>query len=135
MKKWLILAALAGTAQAQVGLEEILVKQSAPTAEGTNIRVNLRNGTGLQRVSQVLLQARADQGQPWQTVKTWNQKHALRSGQRLALDYLPTLGSPFPEVLTLPAFQVRAQWTSNGMLSASTPADYVANYVTLRMRK
>lgn len=135
MKKLLIFTLLAGAVQAQVGVQEILVKQSAPTAEGTNIRVNLSNGAGLSRISQVLLQARVDESQPWQTVKIWNQKHALRSYQRLALDYLPTAGQPFPELLTLPEFQVRAQFTSNGMVASSAPADYVANYVGLRMRK
>ncbi len=134
MKKLLIVLALAGAAQAQVGVQEIIVKQSAPTAQGTNIRVNLSNGAGLQRISNVSLQARADDSQPWQTVKVWNQKHALRSHQRLALDYLPTLADPFPEVLSQPHFQVRAQFTSNGAVLASTPADYVADYTVLRMR-
>lgn len=122
-------------AAAEVAVEDISIKQSAPSAEGTNIRVTLQNGAGLQRLTGVELQARQTDAEPWQTVKVWKRKVGLQSGKRLALDWLPSGSDAFPEILTKEQFQVRARAYSGPRLLATSEKDYAANYTALRMMK
>jgi hypothetical protein len=134
------IATLVGTvglltaAWADVKVTDINVSQSAPTANGTNIRVYLHNSTPqLQRATLVQLQARESEADNWVTVKEWNRKMALKGGGRMALDYLPSDDTSFPEVLSKPSFQIRAQVLANGRVLSSSQEDYVANYTALRL--
>ncbi|ODT70411.1 hypothetical protein ABS71_08525 [bacterium SCN 62-11] len=83
MKKFFVLtaavAALALPALAEVQVKDILINQVSPKAESTNIRVNLHNnGAAPARVSSVDLQVRANDGDSWQTIKTFNNKNYLK---------------------------------------------------------
>lgn len=105
--------ALAGSlfspAFAEVVIRDIVINQSAPTPENTNIRVNLQNtGRRLEKPTHVELQVRSDDGAPWQTVKTWRNHLTMLSGKRLALDYLPAMGTNLHPSLQQQNFQVRA---------------------------
>lgn len=102
--------ALMGAASADVTIDEILVNQAGPTPERTNIRVNMHNdGITLARPTAVILQARANGSDAWQTVKTWTQiPLQMQAGKRLALDYLPSINDTLPSALTQPQYQLRA---------------------------
>lgn len=94
---------------AEVVIRDIVINQSAPTPENTNIRVNLHNtGRRLERPSHVELQVRSDDGAGWQTIKTWKNHLTLLAGKRLSLDYLPAMGTQLHPSLQQPNFQVRA---------------------------
>ena len=115
MKKILSAAALLAAfglglpAHADVRVESILVNQSAPTPEGTNVRVNLFNeGVLTERPSTVELHVRENPNSEWRTVKVWNWDRNLASGERLSLDYLPAQGQPLHSALTLSQYELRA---------------------------
>jgi hypothetical protein len=96
-------------ASADLRVQEIVVNQSAPTPEGTNIRVNLMNdGSMKQRPSVVELQARDDSTAAWHTVKSWNWDKTVSPGDRLALDFLPARGEALDLTLQQPSYELRA---------------------------
>ncbi|MFN8607872.1 MAG: hypothetical protein U0931_10090 [Vulcanimicrobiota bacterium] len=96
-------------AAADLRVDNIVVNQSAPTPEGTNIRVNLTNdGSMKQRPSLVELQARDDSMTEWHTVKSWNWDKTVAPGDRLALDYLPARGEALDMTLQQPTYELRA---------------------------
>ncbi|MBS2035038.1 hypothetical protein JST97_08615 [bacterium] len=110
---------LAGLAAAFVGLglpaaadlrvDNIVVNQSAPTPEGTNIRVNLTNdGVMRERPNLVELQARYDSSDQWHTIKSWNWEQNVAPGDRLALDYLPAQGEALDTTLQQQTYELRA---------------------------
>lgn len=96
-------------ASADLRVDNIFVNQSAPTPEGTNIRVNLMNdGAMKQRPSVVELQARDDSTAEWHTIKSWNWDKTVSPGDRLALDYLPAQGEPLDMTLQQQSYELRA---------------------------
>lgn len=100
---------LALPASADLRVDNILVNQSAPTPEGTNIRVNLTNdGMLKQRPSLVELQAREDSTAEWHTIKSWNWDKTVAPGDRLALDFLPAQGELLDRTLQQPTYELRA---------------------------
>lgn len=115
-KKMICLSGLAAAflglglpASADLRVDNIVVNQSAPTPEGTNIRVNLTNdGMMKQRPSLVELQARDDSTTEWHTVKSWNWDKTVAPGDRLALDFLPAQGEALDMTLQQPTYELRA---------------------------
>ncbi|MBX3167498.1 MAG: hypothetical protein KF760_08795 [Candidatus Eremiobacteraeota bacterium] len=96
-------------ASADIRVDNIVVNQTAPTPEGTNIRVNLMNDGSLrQRPSVVELQARDNASQAWHTVKSWNWDKNIAPGDRLALDFLPARGEVLDSSLQQPTYELRA---------------------------
>lgn len=96
-------------ASADIRVDSIVVNQSAPTPEGTNIRVNLMNdGSMRQRPSVVELQARDNAAQAWHTVKSWNWDKTVAPGDKLALDFLPIRGEALDTTLQQPTYELRA---------------------------
>ena len=96
-------------ASADIRVDNIVVNQTAPTPEGTNIRVNLMNdGSMRQRPSVVELQARDNASMTWHTVKSWNWDKNMAPGDRLALDYLPARGEALDMSLQQPTYELRA---------------------------
>ncbi len=96
-------------ASADIRVDNIVVNQSAPTPEGTNIRVNLVNDGDLrQRPSLVELQARDNASQAWHTVKSWDWDQSVAPGDKLALDYLPARGESLDSTLQQPRYELRA---------------------------
>ena len=96
-------------ASADIRVDNIVVNQSAPTPEGTNIRVNLINdGAMKQRPSVVELQARDSVASEWHTVKSWDWDKSMLPGDRLALDFLPARGEALDQTLMQPAYELRA---------------------------
>ncbi len=91
----LLVAIVGATAPAfaDVKIEQIVVNQSAPTPEGTNLRVNLYNdGGAVETPRMVELQVREDADTPWRVVKVWeltDSQSRMMPGGRLALDYFP----------------------------------------------
>lgn len=133
MKKLLFFLALATPALAQVKVDEIKVTQSAPEANGTNIRVNLQNGRTRVNLTSVELQARESEADPWQSVKVWSRKMHLLPGRTVALDYLPSNDSEFPEVLSRPQFKLRVLVRFGSKVVATQERNYVARYERLQM--
>ncbi|MBN9414394.1 hypothetical protein ABS71_19715 [bacterium SCN 62-11] len=96
-------------ASADIRVDSIVVNQSAPTPEGTNIRVNLMNDGSLrQRPSVVELQARDNATQTWHTVKSWNWDKNVAPGDKLALDFLPARDEALDTSLQQPTYELRA---------------------------
>ena len=101
--------ALGLPASADIRVDNIVVNQSSPTPEGTNIRVNLINDGSLkQRPSLVELQARDSAAAQWHTVKSWDWNKTVAPGDRLALDYLPARGEFLDGSLMQPSYELRA---------------------------
>jgi len=97
-------------AAADIRVDNIVVNQSAPTPEGTNIRVNLINdGEMKQRPSLIELQARDSVASEWHTVKTWDWDKTVLPGDRLALDFLPARGEALDMTLQQPTYELRAR--------------------------
>lgn len=112
-------------------VDDILINQVSPKAESTNIRVNLfNNGAQAARVSSVDLQVRANDGDNWQTIKTFDHKNYLKimPHKRLALDYLPARGESVNPTILQPEFQVRAVVNGPGMVMTSAERPYTAHY-------
>lgn len=132
MKKALCAAAvlaLMGSASAEVVIEQIFVNQSAPTPEGTNIRVNMHNnGMSVVKPSNVILQARMTGTDQWETIKTWNHPMTLLSGKRMALDYLPSINDGLPTALQGSQYQLRAVVQGMGADLASMENTVTAPY-------
>lgn len=132
MKKALCAAAvlaLMGSASAEVVIEQIFVNQSAPTPEGTNIRVNMHNnGSMVVKPSNVILQARAAGSDQWETIKTWNHPMTLLSGKRMALDYLPSINDALPPALQNSQYQLRAVVHGHGGELATMENSITAPY-------
>ena len=114
---------LSSPASADIRVDNIVVNQSAPTPEGTNIRVNLINdGEMKQRPSTVELQARNDDDSEWHTVKSWDWDKSVLPGDRLALDYLPARGEALDSTLMQPTYELRARVT--GVSGPMTSYEY-----------
>ena len=135
MKKFLVLgaalAALTLPALAEVQVKEILINQVSPKAESTNIRVNLHNmGTQPARISSVDLQVRSNEGDSWQTIKSFNNRNYLKimPHKNLALDYLPARGESVNLTILQPEFQVRAVVNGPGAVLTSAERPYTAHY-------
>jgi hypothetical protein len=80
-------------AVADVRVEQIVVNQSAPTPEGTNLRVNLLNDGSISENPQLVeLQVRENADASWRGIKVWELSESqsrMQPGGRLALDYFP----------------------------------------------
>lgn len=111
-------------ASADIRVDNIVVNQSAPTPEGTNIRVNLINDGDLkQRPSMVELQARDNVASEWHTVKSWDWDKSMLPGDRLALDFLPARGEALDMTLMQPTYELRARVM--GVSGPMTSYDYL----------
>jgi len=138
MKKFFVigaaLAALTFPAMAEVQVKGILINQAAPKAESTNVRINLYNNANqAAKISSVQLQVRNNDGESWQTVKTFKNHMTMLAHKRRALDYLPARGESVNPILLQPEFQVRAVVNGYGTTLASAERPYVAHYQPLAM--
>ena len=118
---------LSGAAFADIAVEGIVVNQSAPTPMGTNIRVNLMNGSTPVSFNRVELQARSGESDQWHTIKTWDRQINLGANLRQSFDYLP--GGEVAQldpVLTGSRYQLRAVVSGAGGELTSFQHEYVA---------
>lgn len=114
---------------AEVRVTGIVINQSAPVPEGTNIRINLDNpGRTVEKPTMVQLQVRETPDSDWQIVKSWKHHLTLLSGKRMALDYLPARGEEINPILMKPSFQVRAMVFYGNTTLAQLERSYQANY-------
>ncbi len=121
---FLSLVGLALPAVADVRVDSIVVNQSAPIPEGTNIRINMINdGNWSERPSSVSLEARENASSSWRSVKVWNWNHRLAPGHRLSLDYLPARGEAMDPALTQNSYELRA--VVNGVSGPQTSLEHV----------
>lgn len=110
ISKLLFAAALTtAIAAADVRVDNIVVNQSAPIPEGTNIRVNLMNdGPSTLVPGSVELQARDTGASDWHTIKVWDQKRKIAPGEKLSFDFLPARGEVLDPTLQQPTYELRA---------------------------
>lgn len=130
MKKFLCAASFVAffgvglPAAADVRVDSILVNQSAPIPEGTNIRVNMINdGSWAERPSSITLEARENASSAWRSLRVWNWNHRLAPGHRLSLDYLPARGEAMDPALTQSSYELRA--VVNGVSGQQTSLEHV----------
>lgn len=118
---------LVSPALAEVRVDNIVVNQSAPLPEATNLRVNLINdGSQTEYPLRVDLQVRASQEGPWSDLKSWNlasRQMKLAAGERLSLDYLPLPGQSLHPALLESGYEVRALVTNQ--IGQMTSYDHV----------
>lgn len=102
------LLSLALPSAAELHVENLVVNQSGPSPQRTNIRVNLLNdGADLAKPDRVELKARENPGTAWRTVKTWSGTHYIEAGDRRSFDYLPTPGEGLDPALSQPTYELQ----------------------------
>ena len=117
---------------ADVRVEQILVNQAAPTAECTNIRVNLNNdGPDGRHISRVDLQARENSSSEWKTVKTWDRPNMrMEARNRLSLDFLPLADQHLDSTLAADHYELRALVTDRTGEQASEVSSFERGALT-----
>lgn len=113
----LLLLGLSGSAQADVIVEELLVRRQD---ESVNIRVNLRNpGTARQNGPIVItLYVRASERDGWTMVKSWSDVKFLQPGYKVSRDYFDKNNTLLAELAAAGEFQARASVTAPGIKDA-----------------
>ena len=107
MKKLLTLLLLTGLAQADVRIDELLIRRK----EGTmNLRVNISNPSAKTQRGpiKITLYARPNSEASWEQVKVWTNVTKLAAGNRAARDFFDTNNARLREISSEPAFEARA---------------------------
>jgi|GEM_PF-6016512 len=113
--------------RADVSIDDIIVRWEGPTPEHINVRVRLFNGGSSTEGGpfEVKLFIRADSGEGWRELISWNNIPPIPPQNKVARDYLPRKGDTLDPAFMTGSFQVRATATGPGGLSLDFEKQFI----------